>query len=288
MSAAVRAQARAAAEARKADAQLARAMEQGRTIFEQLCYTCHGIDGKGTPIPDNPAQTLAPSMVKAPRIVGSGSTMVRTILHGLTGPLDGKTYPGVMAPMNSQNDQWIADVATYIRNSFGNEASPITPEFVAALRRESAGRTTPWTLEELEALDPPALVNRREWKLTASHNRRGCRAAIDGNGGSRWDTSASQEGGEWFQIELPRVSKLSEITLDARGSDRDYPLGYEVTVSLDGKEWSEPVAKGAGTIPLTVIGLPLPEAKFLRITQTGAVNGLFWSIHELQIKGKER
>ena len=99
-------------------------MEHGKTIFMQLCYTCHGADGKGTPIPDNPKQTLAPSMVKASRIIGGGSTMVRTILHGLTGPLDGKTYPGVMAPMNSQDDQWIADVATYVRNSFGNKAAP--------------------------------------------------------------------------------------------------------------------------------------------------------------------
>jgi hypothetical protein len=193
-----------------------------------------------------------------------------------------------MAPMNSQDDQWIADVATYVRNSFGNKAAPITKEFVAAIRKDSEGRTTLWTMEELEALDPPVLVNRKDWKLTASHNAGGCRAVVDGNPSSRWETGSSQVGGEWFQVELPKVSKVSEITLDTRGSDRDYPRGYEVTVSLDGKAWSKPLTKGAGTEPLTVIGLPLPEAKFIRITQTGAVNGLFWSIHELQIKGKER
>ena len=80
---------------------------------------------------------------------------------------------------------------------------------------------------------------------------------------------------------------MSELILDARGSDRDYPRGYEVAVSRDGKTWSKAVAKGAGINPLTTIGLPLPEAKFIRITQTGAVSGLFWSIHDLQIKGKE-
>jgi len=287
MSDSVRAQARTEAEARKANAQLARAMEEGRTVFMQLCYTCHGQDGKGAPIPDNPQQTLAPSMVNSPRIIGNGATMVRTILHGLSGPLDGKTYPGVMAPMNTQTDQWIADVATYVRNSFGNQAAPISKEFVAALRKDSAGRTTPWTMEELEELDPPVLPNRKSWKLTASHNPNGCSAAIDGDAGSRWDTGGAQAGGEWFQIELPKVSKIGEIALDSRGSSGDFPRRYEVVVSLDGKNWSEPVAKGAGANPVTTIGLPLTEAKFLRITQTGAAGGLYWSIHEVQIKGKE-
>ena len=46
------------------------------------------------------------------------------------------------------------------------------------------------------------------------------------------------------------------------------------------------LAAGTGVKPVTTIGLPLAEAKFVRITQTGR-HGLFWSIHDLQIKGKE-
>ncbi|MEO1842678.1 MAG: discoidin domain-containing protein [Akkermansiaceae bacterium] len=287
MGSSVRNQARAAAEARRKNAQLARSMEHGKVIFAQLCYTCHGADGKGTPVPDNPGQTLAPSMVKASRIIGSGNSLVRTILHGLTGPLDGKTYPGLMVPMNSQDDQWVADIATYVRNSFGNKASPITKGFVAAIRKSSGNRTTPWTLKELEALDPPVLVNRKAWKLTASTNAGECKSAIDGNRKSRWSTNTPQRAGQWFQIELPKRSTISEIQLDCSGSDNDYPRGYEVTVSLDGKKWSKALARGTGTNQLTIIGLPLGEAKFLRITQTGSVNGLFWSIHDLQVKGKE-
>ncbi len=287
MGASVRNQARAAAEARRKNAQLARSMEHGKTIFAQLCYTCHGADGKGMPVPDQPGQTLAPSMVNASRIIGGGGTMVRTILHGLTGPLDGKTYPGVMAPMNTQDDQWIADISTYIRNSFGNKADPITKEFVAAIRKDSKSRSTPWTLPELEALDPPVLANRKDWKLTASHDGGGCTKAVDGNQKTRWSTGTPQTPGQWFQIEFPKVSKLSEIVLDCRASGADFPRAYEVTVSLDGKKWSKPLAKGSGNNPVTVIGLPLAEAKFLRLTQTGSVSGKHWSIHDLQIKGKE-
>ena len=92
--------------------------------------------------------------------------------------------------------------------------------------------------------------------------------------------------GQWFQIELPKVSRISELTLDTRASKGDYPRGYEVATSLDGRTWTKPVAKGAGHKPVTTIGLPLSEAKFIRITQTGS-HSLFWSIHDLQIKGKE-
>jgi mono/diheme cytochrome c family protein len=283
-----RAEAVAAAERRKANAALANAMDRGKTIYTQLCYTCHGADGTGTEMPDNPGLMLGPSLVGSPRVLGNGGSLVRTILHGMTGPMDGgKSYPGQMVPMASQDDEWIANVASYIRNDFGNQAPPIDPAFVAAIRNDFAGRTTPWTLEELEALEPPDLTNRHEWKFQASHNSGNCRAMVDGNAGSRWDTGTSQRGGEWLQIELPKVSKVGELILDTRGSDRDYPRGYEVTVSLDGKNWSEPVARGMGTNPVTSIGLPMPEAKFIRINQTGAVNGLYWSIHELRIKGKE-
>ena len=115
----------------------------------------------------------------------------------------------------------------------------------------------------------------------------GCKNAIDGNGKSRWTTGGNQTPGQWFQIELPKVSKVGEIILDSRNSGADYPRGFEVTVSLDGKRWSKPLAKGSGNTALTTIGLPLVEAKFIRITQTGSVNGKHWSIHDLQIKGKE-
>ena len=52
-------------------------------------------------------------------------------------------------------------------------------------------------------------------------------------------------------------------------------------------EWSEVLAKGSGDGPVTVIGLPLVNAKIIRITQRGRANGKHWSIHDLQIKGKK-
>jgi hypothetical protein len=56
-----------------------------------------------------------------------------------------------------------------------------------------------------------------------------------------------------------------------------------VTLSSDGATWSRPVAEGKGTGAITDITFPPAKARFIRITQTGSVNGLFWSIHELRV-----
>lgn len=55
------------------------------------------------------------------------------MLQGLSGPIDGKTYAGgVMAPMAGNRDEWIADVSSFIRSSFGNATPAITPRMSRA------------------------------------------------------------------------------------------------------------------------------------------------------------
>jgi hypothetical protein len=87
----------------------------------------------------------------------------------------------------------------------------------------------------------------------------------------------------WFQIELPAETWVSGLDLDSTRSPQDYPRGYKVTLSADGQNWSAPVAEGKGVSPDTEINFAPAKAKFIRITQTGSVDGLFWSIHELQV-----
>jgi mono/diheme cytochrome c family protein len=274
------------AKQRKMDAHFGKQMESGGVIYKQLCFACHGNDGKGTPMAGQPGVTLAPPLPKSSRILGSGGSLVRTVLHGLQGPLDGKTYPGQMLPLGANDDEWIAAVSTYIRNSFGNKGGPITKEFVAGIRKESGDRLLPWTEAELEELEPPLMHDRKKWKLTASHGSEKLGGCLDGNGKSRYDTGASQVPGMWVQVELPSVCKVNRIQLDSQGSSRDYPRGYQVESSVDGEKWSEPLAIGVGKHPITDISFPTTQAKYLKITQTGRVNGLFWSIHEMQIFGK--
>ena len=191
-----------------------------------------------------------------------------------------------MLPMGANSDQWIADVATYIRNTWGNQAPLIEAADVAKIRSDSKDRVGPWTLVELSPFDPPELKDRGLWKLTASHGQDKVKNSVDGNQGSRWDTGTYQQPGMWFSIELPDPIKVLALTLDTRGSNADYPRGFTVQTSLDGEEWSSPVAQGRGVHPITQIELNSPEpVRHIRITQTGSVPNKYWSIHELSIRG---
>lgn len=237
-------------------------------------------------MPGQKGHFLAPSFVNNPRLSGTHDSAILTLLHGLTGELDGKEYEGLMVSMSTNDDQWLADITTYIRNSFGNKSSITTPRNVATLRKKHSSRKEPWTQKELEELTLPVLANRKDWKLTASHGKRELKGCIDDNPKSRYTTGKSMQPGMWVQIELPKLTEISTVTLDSKRSKDDYPRGYEVQVSTNGKKWSKPLAAGQGTGPLTEINFDTTEAKFLRITQTGT-HRLYWSIHELNVHGKE-
>ena len=128
------------------------------------------------------------------------------------------------------------------------------------------------------------LDNRKAWKLSSSQNAGALAGCVDNNPSSRWDTGASQLPGMWVQIELPEETALSGIELDCNGSASDFPRKYEIQTSADGKTWSTPVSKGDGNPGVLQILFDQPaHARFLRITQTGRVDGLYWSIHELNL-----
>ncbi len=106
-------------------------MEIGKAAY-LLCGACHGQNGEGGPI--------APPLAGSEWVTGPISNLVRIQLRGLVGPITvaGKEYnmPGGMAALSFQTDEQIAGVLTYIRNSFGNKASAVKPEQIAALRSE--------------------------------------------------------------------------------------------------------------------------------------------------------
>lgn len=106
-------------------------MAMGQASF-MLCGACHGQNGEGGPI--------APPLAGSEWVTGPISNLIRIQLRGLQGPISvaGKEYnmPGGMAALSYQTDEQIAGVLTYVRNSFGNKASAVKPEQVAALRSE--------------------------------------------------------------------------------------------------------------------------------------------------------
>jgi mono/diheme cytochrome c family protein len=193
-----------------------RSIQRGESTYKELCFSCHGADGQGAPMQGAPAgSTLAPPLAGSARVNGHREYVIKVLLHGLTGDIEGKTYgTQVMVPMGSNTDEWISDVASYVRIAFGNGAPLVTPAQVAAVRK-STKRPQPWTLAELIATIPTPMTNSAEWKLSASHNPSGAAGIASGTPGARWDPGTPQAPGQWFQIELPEPARVAEVQIES-------------------------------------------------------------------------
>ena len=258
-------------------------LERGAVIYQELCFSCHGTTGRGMPFQGGPTgATMAPPLAGSRIATDLREGIINILLKGLNGANNGKTYPAQMVPMESNNDQWIAAIASYVRNSFGNSASFVEAADVARARVAAKGRTEPWKLDELRAILPQPLTNHAQWKATASHNSKSALLAIDGDILTRYDSKADEVPGMWYQIELPRKSTITGLQLDA-GDSRHYPRGCKVELSDDGQHWGQPVASGQGKRALTEIFFPPAQCRFIRITQTGSSPGVFWFIYELTV-----
>jgi mono/diheme cytochrome c family protein len=255
--------------------------KRGKIIYKQLCSACHGEDGNGT---------LAGKTRMAPPLAGSASVnghheqFINIVLHGLEGPVDGKNYTSPMVSMKSQNDQWIADIATYLKNEFGNSGGCVEAKEVATVRAQTKDRTKPWTLKDLSKVVPQSL-DRKQWKVTASHNSKDAKLAIDGKDKTRYTSKASQKDGMWYQIEFPEAVNLTSVRLDSGSSANDFPASYQAEISLDGSQWTKVQKTVKGEYSLTSVGFPATIAKFFRIT-TKSNKRLFLSIHEIQAFAK--
>jgi mono/diheme cytochrome c family protein len=113
-----------------------------------VCALCHNPDGAGKP-------NQAPPLAGAELVLGSANRLIHIPLAGLQGPLTvkGQQWNLAMPAMGAAlSDEDLAAVLSYMRQSWGNKASEITPEQVAKVRQELGGRTQPYTAAELEKL----------------------------------------------------------------------------------------------------------------------------------------
>ncbi len=123
-------------------------LAHGKVVYENICGLCHGNNGEGKP-------GQAPAYVGSDWVTGSPDRMIRIPLAGLTGSVtvNGQEWNLSMPAMGAAlSDDDLAAVLTYIRQTFGNKASPITPEQVKAVRAQVGSRTQPWTAAELQAI----------------------------------------------------------------------------------------------------------------------------------------
>lgn len=100
----------------------------GKQIFGTTCFACHQSEGQGIP-------GAFPPLAKSDFLNSNPKRAINTILHGLSGEImvNGKKFNSVMPSQNLSDDE-IANVLTYIYNSWGNNKTEVTPEMVKALR----------------------------------------------------------------------------------------------------------------------------------------------------------
>lgn len=115
---------------------------------EGHCSTCHQPDGLGL------QGAGFPPLAGTDWATGDEDRLIKLTLNGLMGPMEvlGKPYPGLvpMTPFGGMlDDEEISAVLTYVRNSFGNRASVITPQKVAEVRVATQAKTGFYTPEEL-------------------------------------------------------------------------------------------------------------------------------------------
>ncbi|UCD60388.1 MAG: discoidin domain-containing protein [Flavobacteriaceae bacterium] len=276
-------------------------MERGSIIFNELCVQCHGLDGAGTSLGNG--TVMAPSLRGSPRVQSHPEYVIKTLLHGLEGPLEGQTYPGgLMVGMGDQSDDWIADIASYIRVNLTNEASIVSPEQVAEVRLESNAQKGPYLFEELLASVPQILVPTDHWKVSASHTKPsrigGTASPSSAFNFEGWTTGERQSKGMWYEIEFPDVNTITEIHFNSppkrRGNYRDrippyqsYPRSYEVQVSMDGTQW-DTIDSGECDSADTVLSFAPSKTKFLRFVLTDNLEEegeIPWSMRQLKIFG---
>jgi len=100
----------------------------GKEIFETTCFACHQSEGQGIP-------NAFPPLAKSDYLNADSKRAIKTILHGLSGEVtvNGKKFNSIMPAQNLSDDE-IANVMTYIYNSWGNNKTEVTPEMVKAQR----------------------------------------------------------------------------------------------------------------------------------------------------------
>lgn len=101
----------------------------GARVYNQYCKACHMADGAGL-------RGLHPPLINNKTVNGKTEKLIEVTMKGMSGKvvIDGVEYNGIMPPHTHLTNQQIADVITYIRQSFSNNAGPVTAEEVAKLR----------------------------------------------------------------------------------------------------------------------------------------------------------
>lgn len=110
----------------------------GEKTYYQYCSACHQQNGGG-------ATGRFPSLIGTDWVTGDKERLIKVLLNGMEGNLQigDEVFNGVMPQHSFLNDKELADVLTYIRTNFGNNASEVDIKEVEKIRNEQKSQGTP-------------------------------------------------------------------------------------------------------------------------------------------------
>lgn len=96
-------------------------IERGKEVYKKACLACHQPNGEGVP-------DMNPPLIKTKYVLGDKKKLITIVINGTNEGvvINGETYDNPMPAQPQLTDQQVADVLTYVRNSFGNKASAVT------------------------------------------------------------------------------------------------------------------------------------------------------------------
>jgi len=109
--------------------QTAEKVHPGKEVYTKYCLTCHQADGSGVP-------NMHPPLTPGSWVGKEPAELIAIMMKGLSGKIEvnGEVYKNFMPSHAQLNDEEIANVLSYIRSSFGNNFSSVTPEMVRKIR----------------------------------------------------------------------------------------------------------------------------------------------------------
>ncbi len=251
--------------------------QDGGQLFTLYCSACHGADGKGA------TGGTFPPLSESPWLGGDPDRAVKVVLCGLTGPVDvlGKTYNLEMPPQGAAlPDEQIAAILTFVRSSWGNKASAVTPETVKSIRA-ATNRKTAWTAPEIFKLHPLPLEKTALTNLISQ--------VYAGNWGSLPDFSALKAQNveeEHDGILSVTDSPLKDDFAMVWQADFSAPVAGEYAFILDADDAGSVIIDGKTVVEVRGIGpMDGSRAKQGKITLTQGSHK--FRVEYLEISGQE-
>ncbi|MHC4880923.1 MAG: discoidin domain-containing protein, partial [Planctomycetota bacterium] len=123
--------------------------------------------------------------------------------------------------------------------------------------------------------------DRSQWKADSSSGTASAARAINGKSDS---CDNANQPGKWFQLDLGELHTVTALKLTSANNDR-YPREWQLTLSCDGKTWSEPLCTGKGESASTVISMEPVVGRYFKIELTAEDSHHRWSIIDVQVFG---